>query len=83
MGARCIDFVYYYPAQPIPLGMCGIGSCNGSFDNVVALGEDSTLNRTFGIVDTCDELLEEVNAMLIPWLYLLHNEKETVSVTLS
>ncbi|CAM9395306.1 unnamed protein product [Sphacelaria rigidula] len=55
----CIDFVYYYPAQPIPFGMCGIGTCNGSLDNIVALDDDSTLNRTFGIVDTCAEALAE------------------------
>ncbi|CAM9519920.1 unnamed protein product [Sphacelaria rigidula] len=49
----CIDFVYYYPEQPIPYGLCGLENCDGSFDEVLTLADDSTLDRTFGIVDTC------------------------------
>ena len=64
-AVRCIDFVYYYPAQPIPFGSCGLGNCNGSLDSAVALDDDSTLNRTFGIVDTCTEALGEVCTALV------------------
>ena len=63
LRVRCIDFVYYYPAQPIPFGFCGLDDCDGSFDKVVALADDSTMNRTFGIVDICGEA--EVGTILV------------------
>lgn len=53
---RCIDFVFYYPAQPIPLGgLCGPGFCGGEFHGGEVLSEGSHFNRTFGIVEACEE----------------------------
>lgn len=52
---RCIDYVWYYPVQPIPdLGTCGVGFCGGSLDETTALDDDSDLDRSFGYVETCD-----------------------------
>lgn len=52
---RCIDFVFYYPVQPIPFGICGMYFCDGTLDETVSLDADSDFNRTYGIVETCAE----------------------------
>lgn len=60
-SCRCIVFLYYYPAQPVPLGYCGVGYCDGTIDNAVALEDDSDLDRSYGIIHaSCSEALEEV-----------------------
>lgn len=35
-------------------------SCDGDIEEYRALDDDSDFNRTFGVVDTCAEILEEV-----------------------
>ena len=51
---RCIDFVFYYPDQNVPMsGACGFDLCNGTMDEREELAADSDFDRTFGIVDTC------------------------------
>eukprot|EP00903_Cladosiphon_okamuranus_P014858 g13759.t1 len=49
----CIDFVFYYPAQRVPFGACGLGVCAGSVGDHALLGAEDDFDRTFGIVDTC------------------------------
>lgn len=51
---RCIDYIYYYPAQNVPdSGACGFFACDGNLLGWSELDVDSDFNRTFGIVDTC------------------------------
>lgn len=49
-----MEFLYYYPAQPIPYSTCAYPVCSDvPPDNATLLDADSTLNRTFGIMNTC------------------------------
>lgn len=53
---RCVDYVYYYPKQPLPSsGNCGYRYCDGSKTDYSALDGDSDFNRTFGKSMPCDE----------------------------
>lgn len=54
MSHRCIDFVYYYPVQPIFMGGCGLYLCDGDYENFT-LDADSNFNRTYGVVESCAE----------------------------
>lgn len=61
LSLRCVDFIFYYPNQKIPVsGSCGFEYCGGSLLGTLELDDDSDFNRTFGIVDTCTEALNEV-----------------------
>ncbi|CAM9974997.1 unnamed protein product [Ascophyllum nodosum] len=72
----CIDFMYYYPKQDIPLsGACGIEACGGFMKEYLALDDDSDFSRSFGISAQCEE---ESSASTLPALSSL---VLTVSVT--
>lgn len=55
-SARCVDFVYYYPIQPLERGVCSPSFCNSSLDfeySVETLDDDSDLDRTYGVIESC------------------------------
>lgn len=57
---RCMDFLFYYPAQIIPGGgYCGgLERCGGGFLGITELEDATDFNRTFGIVDSCSGTLD-------------------------
>lgn len=50
-----MDFITYYPAQPLPtIGWCGLNICGGRLEQIARLPDNSDFARSFGS-DSCHE----------------------------